>query len=172
MTQLTTPIHPERIFAAIRAAGATHVVTVPDTHQRTLLRVLAQQSDVGLVSVCTEDEVLGINLGLYMGGRRPLLLMQNTGFYASLNSMRGICLDAKVPACLLIGEHGRDSSLPSKENRGRTVNLLEPTLELWRIPYYRLDFESDLGNISTALERAWESRGPVAVIVGSPTGEG
>lgn len=168
---LTTRLDPGRIFEAIRQSGATHVVTVPDTHQRTLLEVLTNQSDLDLVTVCTEDEALGVNLGLYMGGMRPILLIQNTGFYASLNSMRGVCLDAKVPACLLIGEFGRDPHLPPEQNQRRTVRMLEPTLELWEIPYYRLDFDTDLDNIPLALKRAWQTRGPVAMIVGSPTAE-
>jgi sulfopyruvate decarboxylase subunit alpha len=170
-TQLTSSISPLEIFDAMRAAGATHVVTVPDTHQRTLLAVLSRQSDIPLVSLCTEDEVFGVNVGLFIGGQKPILLMQNTGFYASLNSVRGICLDAKVPACLLIGEFGRDGSLLSKASPRRTVNLLEPTLETWNIPYYRLDFAADLPNIALALRQAQEERGPVAVIIGATTAE-
>jgi sulfopyruvate decarboxylase TPP-binding subunit len=168
---LTSPVSPLEIIDSMLAAGVTHVVTVPDTHQRTLLAALSQQSKVPLITLCTEDEAFGVNLGLFMGGQKPVLLMQNTGFYASMNSLRGICLDTRVPACLLIGEFGRDGSLPSKANLRRTVNLLEPTLETWKVPYYRLDSAADLPNIALALDRAWDDRGPAAIIIGATTAE-
>jgi hypothetical protein len=43
------------MLAAIRQARVTHVVTVPDTHQRTLLDLLAASAEPELVTVCTED---------------------------------------------------------------------------------------------------------------------
>lgn len=155
----------------IRRAGATHVITVPDTHQKTLLDLLAASADPELISVCTEDEAMGVNLGLYMGGRRPLLLIQNSGFYAAMNTVRGLSLDARVPACMLIGEYSRDPAVAPADHASRLVRLLEPTLATWEIPYYRLDEPSDLDAIPQAMDRAWRDRGPVALLVGAPTAE-
>lgn len=164
-------IDPRLILREIQRAGITHVVTVPDTHQKSLLALLAEQSVPELVTVCTEDEAMGINLGLYLGGKRPMLLIQNSGFYASINTIRGLCLDAKVPAVLLIGEFFRDPAKPSREQPARLVRMLEPTLEVWQIPYHRLEAEQDLERIPKAVEQAWRERGPVAVLVGGETGE-
>ena len=155
----------------IRRAGATHVITVPDTHQKTLLDLLAASANPELISVCTEDEAMGVNLGLYMGGRRPLLLIQNSGFYAAMNTVRGLSLDARVPACMLIGEYSRDPAVAPADHASRLVRLLEPTLATWEIPYYRLDEPSDLDAIPQAMDRAWRDRGPVALLVGAPTAE-
>ncbi|MCU1657838.1 MAG: hypothetical protein JWO57_2494 [Pseudonocardiales bacterium] len=163
-------LDPVAMFAHIAAAGVTHVVTVPDTHQRTLLDVLAGAGTPELITVCTEDEALGVNLGLYLGGQRPLLLIQNSGFYAAMNTIRGLALDAKVPTCLLIGEFSRNPEIAPADHVSRLVNLLEPTLETWNIPSYRLDRHADLPTIQQALEQACRDRGPVALLVGAPTG--
>jgi sulfopyruvate decarboxylase TPP-binding subunit len=61
-------LDPAKLLQAIRAAGITHVITVPDTHQRTLLALLAETENPRLITACTEDEAMGINAGLYCGG--------------------------------------------------------------------------------------------------------
>ena len=122
-------------------------------------------------SIIPQLEAMGVNLGLYMGGRKPLLLIQNSGFYASVNTLRGLALDARVPTCLLIGEYFRKPQVPSQENPGRLVSMLEPTLELWGVPVYRLEQERDIAVITAAVEHAWRDRTAVAMLVGAPTAE-
>jgi sulfopyruvate decarboxylase subunit alpha len=159
------------MLAAIRRARVTHMVTVPDTHQRTLLDLLSASPKPELITVCTEDEAMGVNLGLFLGGQRPMLLIQNSGFYAAMNTIRGLSLDAKVPVCLLIGEFLRDPMIAPAEHPARLVHLLEPTLRTWKIPYHRLDRDDDLAAIPQAMDEAWRDRKPVALLVGAPTAE-
>jgi sulfopyruvate decarboxylase subunit alpha len=162
-------LDPRLILHEIREVGITHVITVPDTHQKSLLELLAESASPRLITVCTEDEGMGVNLGLTMGGMRPMLLIQNSGFYASMNTIRGLSLDGRVPTLMLIGEFFRDPTSAPRTQPSRIVHLLEPTLDLWKITYYRLDHEADLANFPVAFERAWADRGPVAVLVGGTT---
>lgn len=157
------------LLEQIRRCGITHVLTVPDTVQKSLLALLAEQTQPRLLTVCTEDEAVGINLGLYAGNQNPMLIIQNNGFYACLNSLKALSLDARVPLLMLIGEFARDVSKLSSENALRAVRLLAPTLETWGIPYYRLERPDEAGCVSEAYQRAQAERGPVAVIVGAPT---
>jgi len=162
------PIDARAVLAEIRAAHVTHVITVPDTHQRTLLALLARSESPKLITVCTEDEAIGINAGLYIGGARPMLLIQNNGLYACLNTLKAIPLDARVPTVMLIGEHGRTLSMPSREDPDRAVRMLEPTLELWGVPYYRLEGPGDLGCFQRGFNECLENGGPLAILIGAP----
>jgi sulfopyruvate decarboxylase subunit alpha len=164
-----TSIPAQQLLDAIAAAGVTHVITVPDTHMKSLLDLLAKQDAAGLLTVCTEDEAIGINAGLFIAGHRPMMLIQNNGLYACVNTLKAIALDAQVPTVMLIGQYGRDTSKPVEENRLRAVRLLEPTLELWGVPFARLDRPDDLPRFQEIYRRALESRGPAAAIVGAPT---
>jgi sulfopyruvate decarboxylase TPP-binding subunit len=164
-------LDPHKVLAAIRSLGITHVITVPDTHQRSLLALLALVKDPTLITVCTEDEAIGINAGLYIGGARPMLLIQNNGLYACLNTVKAIALDAGVPTFMLIGEHGRDVALPSRKNKDLSVRMLEPTLELWNVPYHRLERETDLSDLPRLYESCLELERPVASLVGAPTAD-
>jgi len=157
------------LLEQIHACGITHVLTVPDTHQKTLLALLACGDAPQLLTVCTEDEAVGINLGLYAGGQRPMLLIQNNGLYACLNAIKALSLDARVPLFMLIGEFARDVSKPSSENALRAVRLLAPTLDTWSVPHYQLEAPEDAPCVAQAYRQAQEQHGPTAVIVGAPT---
>ena len=66
------------VLRALRAAGVTHVVTVPDFVQFALHAQLAA-ADAGIAQVyaCSEDQALTVAAGLYVGGAKPVVLVQN-----------------------------------------------------------------------------------------------
>src|SRR5215216_6678822 len=142
------------IVQEMLALGISHVVTVPDTHQRTLLAELARQSQIGLLTACTEDEAIAINAGLWIGGQRPLLSIQHVGLLAALNSVKGIAMDARIPTCMLVGYFGRDVSRSARDNAARAVALIEPTLDTWGIPHFPLETPDDLPSIGQAYQRS------------------
>jgi sulfopyruvate decarboxylase subunit alpha len=74
-----------------------------------------------------------------------------------------------VPLLMMIGEFVRDPAVPSRENRSRAVRMLEPVLETWGIPYFRIDGPEDVGKLAQAHQQSLDNRGPVAVIIGART---
>jgi len=159
----------ELLHDAIRELGVTHVVTVPDTHQRTLLDRLYADADIRVVTVTTEDDAIGVNAGLHMGGAVPMLVIQQLGLFASMNALRGIALDMNVPTFILAGLFGRDVNKSTAENRSRSVRLVEPLLDSMEIPHYAIDGPDDAGCIRTAFDQSRVVNGPVVVFVGAPT---
>ena len=167
---VATPVPAQAITAELVKLGITHVITVPDTIQRTLLVALEESDALEVLTVSTEDEAMGINAGLYVTGHRPMLLIQNTGFFASTNTLKSIALDAQVPTFIFVGQFGRDVTKSLTDGQPRRVGLLEPTLDVWGVPHYRLERPEDIGNVALAYHQSYEQRGPVVVIVGAPTG--
>jgi sulfopyruvate decarboxylase subunit alpha len=155
------------IANTIRELGVTHVVCVPDTNLKTVIAALEGPGMPKMLYPCTEDEAMGINAGLYITGHRPMLLIQNNGLLACLNTLKAIALDAQVPTLMLIGQYGRDVGKPVEQNSVRAVSLLEPTLATWSVPSFRMDRPEDLGTLAAAWERAWSNKGPAAAVVGA-----
>jgi sulfopyruvate decarboxylase TPP-binding subunit len=147
----------------------TQVINVPDTHQRTLLAELARQSRIRLLTACTEDEAIAINAGLWIGGQRPVLSIQHVGLLASLNNVNGIALQARVPTCMLVGYFGRDVTRPARENDGRAVRVIEPTLDAWNVAYFPVEGPEDLPAIERAYRHSLQVSGPAVVLIGAPT---
>jgi sulfopyruvate decarboxylase TPP-binding subunit len=166
---LARPVAGAVLAAEIKKLGLTHVLTVPDSHQKTVLDLLAKESTPRLLTICTEDEAVAMNMGLYAGGARAMMIIQNNGLYAGLNAIKALSFDAKVPLMMMIGEFVRDPAVPSRENRSRAVRMLEPTLETWGIPYLRIDGPEDVGNLALGYQQSIENRGPVAVVIGART---
>src|SRR5919106_1658270 len=84
------PVEGRLLFEAVRDLGITHVITVPDSVQKTFLALVEAQDQIKLLTVCTEAEAMGINAGLYATGHRPMMSIQNNGFYASINTLKAI----------------------------------------------------------------------------------
>lgn len=159
----------QAIVDEIEALGITHVINVPDTHQKSVLALLARRTHPTLITACTEDEAVGINAGLWVGGKRPMLLIQNTGLLASLNCIKGIAMDASVPTFLLVGLFSRDVTKTPSEDPKRVINRIGPTLDTWEIPWYPLEEPGQLGAIKAAYQKSLDTRGPAIALVGAPT---
>lgn len=153
----------------LRKLDVSHVIIVPDTHQRTLLAELARQSQIKLLTACTEDEAIAINAGLWIGGQRPVLSIQQVGLLAALNNVKGLAMDARIPTCMLVGYYGRDVSLPARENPGRGVKLIEPTLDAWGVAYFPIEGPEDLHAVADAYRHSQAHSGPAVVLIGVPT---
>jgi sulfopyruvate decarboxylase subunit alpha len=166
---VATPVPASAILRELRDLAITHFINVPDTHQRTLLSEMARQTEIRVLTACTEDEAISINAGLWIGGKRPILSIQHVGLLAAMNSVQGISLDARVPTCMLVGYFGRDVTQTVRDNRARAVPIIEPTLDTWGIPYFSLESPDDLPGIRTAYELSIEREGPTVVLVGAPT---
>src|SRR6202521_147921 len=157
------------IVAVLVKLRITHVINVPDTHQRTLLAPRGRQSQMRLLTACTEDEAIAINAGLWIGGQRPILSIQQVGLLAAMNNVKGIAMDARIPTCMLVGYFGRDVSKSARQNAARGVHLIEPTLDTWGIPYFPIEGPDDLPALASAYRRSVEQLGPSVILVGAPT---
>ncbi len=169
-------LDPWEVIRQIRSCGITHVTTVPDYVMLSVYRALEQQPDSPRVIACsTEDDAVSIAAGLHIGGARPMVMMQNQGLYASLNSIRAIGLDAKLPLFFLIGQFGREYSnlgRPAAESTRPVVRNTERILEALDISYVVCDRADQVDDIGKACAQAFATERPTAALVGHYTGWG
>jgi sulfopyruvate decarboxylase subunit alpha len=163
------PVSAEAILHELNQLDLTDVINVPDTHQRSLLAALARQSRIRLLTACTEDEAIAIHAGLWMGGRRPMLSIQHVGLLAAMNNVKALCMDARIPTCMLVGYFGRDVSRTARDNASHAVRLIEPTLDAWGIAYFPMEGPDDLATVGKAYRHSVESSGAAVVLIGAPT---
>jgi sulfopyruvate decarboxylase TPP-binding subunit len=166
---LVESVPAQQLHDAIKALGVSHVLTVPDTHQKTLLASLMKDEELKFVTLSTEDEAICVNAGLWMGGAEPIVVIQNVGLFAAMNSLRGVAMDMRVPTCLLVGQYARDVTKPIAENRASAVRLIESVMGSIDVPCYAIDGPADTPLIAKAFAESRERRGPVVVLVSAPT---
>lgn len=87
MTVSAYSVPASAILKQFKACGFTHLVTVPDYVQISVHMAIEAGGlkSIQNISCATEDEAIAIALGLWIGGQRPVVVMQNQGVYASAN---------------------------------------------------------------------------------------
>jgi sulfopyruvate decarboxylase TPP-binding subunit len=153
----------------ISELGLKHVLTVPDTAQRTLMAALRSDGEIVTHAFSTEHEAICCNAGMWMGGLDTLVLIQNTGFFAGLNALRGVSIDLRIPTFLLIGLYGHNLNLPVEEDPATAVRLIRPVLTAMDMPYYTIDRPSDADLLAKAYAQSRAERRPVVCLLTAPT---
>ncbi len=149
-----------------------HVVTVPDWVQLALHQRLEEGlTGVRLVGCSSENQVVTVGAGLALGGKRPLLMMQNQGLYNCINTLRAVSLDAQMPLVFMVGQFGREYAnlgQPSTASRRTMVRIMEPLLNAINVPFLCLDSEADLVRMDEAYALAHARRTAVVLLVSAP----
>ncbi|MER3419504.1 MAG: thiamine pyrophosphate-binding protein [Chloroflexota bacterium] len=159
----------ELLVQTLRDCGVTIAVTVPDTHQRTLLAQLAKDHRIRLLTCSTEDEACAVAAGLWIGGEEPVLIIQHAGLYASVNTLRGVAIDGRIPTFYLIGLLSREPDrLPGASARSM-VRFCEPLLDVFDVPHVLIDGPDDVPEVPRLFRLSRERRGPTAALIGMPT---
>ena len=130
---------PEEIVAAFTELGITHVVWIPDTTTGQWDTALQAAPEIQLIQVCREGEAWALAAGLYLGGAKPIVVIQCTGLFESGDAMRNIVHDYKLPIFGLVGYRSylNASSLPGDT----CLKFTEPVLEAWALNTVFIDSE-------------------------------
>ena len=158
-----------KIIDAIKAQGVTHVVGLADNLCRVLFEGLQEETSLEVVHVSREGEAYAIASGLYLGGKKPLVLTQNTGFLESGDAFRGTSWIMQIPQVMLIAYRGYKTLDPEVERKDTVAEFTEPTLRAWNIPYKTMLGDEDMPMIERAFTIAENTSKPAAVLIAETT---
>ena len=153
-----------KVIDELKKCGITHIVWLAESETRFMYEEMMAQSDMTLVPVCREGEAIAIAMGLLLGGKKPVVLHQSTGFFESGDSLRGLALDLHLPVLMLLGYRGWQHNAPPVDS---AAIYLEPVLDAWGIKHYLVETDRDVERISAAYRQAQETDRPVAILIGS-----
>src|SRR4051794_33783237 len=120
------------VVAALEAAGFTHVVWIPDSHLGTWEAALTA-SRLQLIRPCREGEAVGIAAGLILGGAKPLVVMQCTGFFEAGDAVRNVAHDLKLPLKMIVGVRGWKAARGGK-TADNCPHFAERIVKAWDLP--------------------------------------
>ena len=174
------PLRARDVLAEIDGLGATHLVGLPDNASAALFELAAGHDRIQVLNVTREGEAFALAAGLWIGGKTPVVLVQNTGLFESGDSFRGTVLRMRIPLLCLITCRGYarmavtglsmpkppfDGDLLGRADIDSAALFTEPTLNAWGLPWYSLEKELDHPNISLAWRQAQDQSRPVALLV-------
>lgn len=132
------------VVETLEQLGITHVVWLPDSAVGPWEAALAASPQLSLVRACREGEAWTIAAGLYLGGARPVVVIQNTGFFESGDALRNVLFDLGLPLFALIGY--RNYLVADSPDTAR--RFTEPVLRAWGLPYVIIDSAAALPRLA------------------------
>ena len=117
-------LSPATVLEQLKKNGATHVVWLPDSETNFLYVLMSEEPSLDLVPVSREGHAFSTAAGLAAGGKKPVILIQNTGMMESGDSLRGWGLGMNVPG----GDDGGLSRLDAPRRHQRHGGLLHRTV--------------------------------------------
>lgn len=154
---------PETVIQQMKQNGVTDIVWLPDSETNFLYLLMQADPDLRLVGVTREGHACSIAAGLYAGGRKPMILIQNTGMMESGDSIRGWLMGLNVPVVLMVGYRGYTRH---GVNTDTAATYTERFLMAFNISYYLVENDADADRISVAFAEAERTKKPVVVLVG------
>jgi sulfopyruvate decarboxylase TPP-binding subunit len=155
-------IYPaEKIVEILVDLGITHVVWLPDSAIGPWECALQGAEALRLVRVCREGEAWAIAAGLYLGGRRPLVMIQNTGLFESGDALRNALFDLGLPLLAVIGY--RSALVPNSTDSAR--RFTEPVLDAWGLDYIVIQTAGELPRMGEHFRKCQAARKPGAVLI-------
>jgi phosphonopyruvate decarboxylase len=156
------PSQAPAFIAALKAEGFDFFCGVPCSLLKGLVKEL--EKDRAYVSATREDSALGIAAGAFFGGKRPMVLMQNSGLGVSVNALASLHTLYEIPVLIVISWRGEDrSDAPEHWMMGE---IMKPLLDLMQIPARVLSpNEPVAAQVAWAREQLDATKKPVALIV-------
>ena len=147
----------------MKGAGIDFVVSVPCVNLQELIRLVDLDPKIGHVPVTREEEGVGIAAGAYMGGKRPALLMQNSGLGNSINALASLNSLYRIPLLMIISHRGGEGeTIAGQVPMGRLTPKL---LDVMEIPRFSPSPQEAEEVVAGAWDLAHAGRTPTAVLL-------
>jgi phosphonopyruvate decarboxylase len=158
----------DRLLEALQRHGYVCFSGVPCS----LLKGLFRRLDAALegdgspffyVPAVREDSALGVAAGMYLGGRKSTVLMQNSGLGYSMNVLTSLNLIYEIPVLLVIGWRGAyGNDAVEHEVIGKSLPALLSSIHL---PYVVFDSNRVEDSVAACIHHMEDLGRPAALLI-------
>lgn len=158
---MMTPSHT--IYRGLKRAGIDFATSVPCVNLQQLLTLVEEDPQIIHVPVTREEEGVGLCAGAWMAGRRPALLMQNSGLGNCINALASLDFLYGIPLLMIISHRGgAGEHMVGQVSMGQ---LTAPLLDAMEIPHFSPDGAEAEDAVNAAWHRAEADQKPAAVLL-------
>ncbi len=120
----------EAIFDGLKDVGIDFIVSVPCVNLSKLLNMIDEDDEILHIPVTREEEGIGICAGAYLGGRKPAILMQNSGLGNSINALKSLTELYEFPLLMIMSHRGTEGEsicgqVPMGESTPRILEAMD-----------------------------------------------
>jgi len=153
----------QAVYDGMKRAGIDFVVSVPCVNLQGLFDLIEKDPEIIHVPVTREEEGVGISAGAYMGGKKPALMMQNSGLGNSINALASLDLLYGIPLLMIISHRGgKGETISGQIPMGKLTPRLLDAMEIPRFAPHLSEAEKI---VAWAWQAAQEKGRPTAVLL-------
>ena len=151
-----------KIVDDVIASGIDFVTTVPCKQLAGVIDEVENRPEIFHIPSNKEDEGMGLCAGAFMGGKKPMIIMQNTAIGVTINTLATLTQSYRMPLPMLISYRGelREPVACQVEMAVHTKALLAQML----IPTYHFHKEADAEELPEILKYTFMCNKPVAIL--------
>lgn len=161
---MADPSWGKHMADVLRRNGIRLFTTVPDYIVSQSLEHLAGDAGCRVITVCREEEGLGILSGAYLAGERGALIMQNSGLGNCVNTLGSFNVASQIPVVLVMSHRGDLAEFnPAQVPIGQAAERILDALDIRHVtPRSIADLEAQADGL---IKLAYTRRLPVAFIL-------
>ena len=152
----------DEIIQILEEEEINFICSVPCVMLAGVLKGL-EHTTITHVPVTREEEGVGIAAGAFLGGKRPAILMQNSGLGNSLNALLSLTKLYGLPLVLIISQRGgKGEKVLAQMPMGKaTPNLLKAA----RIDYVRIKQRDDFTKMRRMIRKSFDNNRVAAILL-------
>ena len=155
----------QAIYNTLKQSGINFVVSLPCVNLDKIMKMVESDDDIIHVPVTREEEGFGICAGAFMGGKKPAILMQNSGLGNSVNALASLFELYKLPILIIMSHRGTEGEFMSAQIP--MGNATPKVLDALQIPYFNPKTPNEaLELIPNAWKMAETNGTPVGILLG------
>ncbi|MGV9197238.1 MAG: sulfopyruvate decarboxylase subunit alpha [Promethearchaeia archaeon] len=152
-----------KLYNEIKKSGINLLLSVPCAMLKGLIKVINKKGKIQHIPATREEEAVGIAVGAYMGGKVPLILMQNSGLGNSINAIKSLAQLYEIPLIFMMSHRGAEGEkIVAQMPMGSITTDL---LQCADIKNYTVKSHSDIPKIKDAVEYAKTHKSSVSILL-------
>ena len=149
----------KELLERLKKSGVNFVTGVPCGELRDLLNAVAEDYEIKHYPTTNERQAAALASGAWLGGKNPLLYMQNSGFFVSSNEIGSIMITCNIPGVFVISWRGSEG-----EDATQHLATGKATIPLLKAMGIEFVIEPTPDNIDYLLEKMENTQMPVAIL--------
>ena len=152
----------EKIVDIIESAGIDVVLSLPCNMLSGIMEEIDARG-IKHVSVCREEEGIGIAAGVVLAGKRPMILMQNSGLGNCVNALMSLTTLYEMPLLIMMSHRGGEGEqISAQKPMGEAAPLV---LDAMKIDHISIGEINELDGLKTDIDYAFDNNEILAIFL-------
>ncbi len=151
------------LYNAIKNSGVDLILSVPCDMLKGLINEIENANEISYIPVTREEEGVGVAAGAYLGGKTPLILMQNSGLGNSINAIKSLLELYEIPVVFIMSHRGAEGEkIIAQFPMGKVTYDL---LDCINMSKYIIDTSAKISAVEEAVHFSRSSNKSVTIIL-------